>query len=531
MKLPKLNNFSKASKLSVLAIVILAGAIFFTVNSALQEQNGASHASTDLCYWFGGYSNCSPTIQPAPSNYYGYNYPTPTPFLQNCKQVWTGFTYTIQCTTPTPVPPTPNPTQAPLPTAVPTTPPTTQGSNILTNPGCEQGTTNLKGFNATLSTVTSPVHSGSYACKLVSTGGSYFDVIATDAFTNTQPGQTFTGSAYVRSNSLTGGSVFAAMQEWNGSTMVKTTYGSAVTLTTGWQKVSNTTTISSGVTKVVFYVVEDPGYASQVFFVDDMYFSSGSSGSNPTNVPTIASTIAPNPTCAPPPTCYRNGALICLMPYGGWCGFTPTSAPTNFPTAIPTARPTDIPVPTDTPAPGSTVLAFSLSLHGIGTGGDSANPSSLGNQNPLHDSRDVTVDVYDVQNQLVVSQQGSMQYNSNSGKFDGSVNLGTNFSTGLYTVKVKTDQYLRTLFPGIQSISSGQTTTLPLVTLVTGDLNNDNAINIVDYNILIGCYSDLLPATDCNATNNVLADITDDGHVNQFDYNLFLRELTNIGGQ
>jgi hypothetical protein len=56
-------------------------------------------------------------------------------------------------------------------------------------------------------------------------------------------------------------------------------------------------------------------------------------------------------------------------------------------------------------------------------------------------------------------------------------------------------------------------------------------INILDYNILMGCYSDLSPAINCPAGEEKRADITDDGAVNQFDYNLFLRELINRGGQ
>lgn len=149
----------------------------------------------------------------------------------------------------------------------------------------------------------------------------------------------------------------------------------------------------------------------------------------------------------------------------------------------------------------------------------------------MHPTRSVTVDVYDVQNQLVVSENGKVRFDQNSGKFTGLINLGQSFSTGLYTVKVKADQYLRAIVPGIQTITSGQTTTLPIVTLVTGDINGDNTINIIDYNMLIGCYSDLLPPTNCPAGQEVVSDLTDDGHVNQFDYNLFLRELTNIGGQ
>jgi len=80
-------------------------------------------------------------------------------------------------------------------------------------------------------------------------------------------------------------------------------------------------------------------------------------------------------------------------------------------------------------------------------------------------------------------------------------------------------------------LTSGQTNTVSEFAMVTGDINNDNQINILDYNILMGCYSDLLPAVSCNGGDSLLADLTDDGNVNQFDYNLFLRELGNITGQ
>jgi hypothetical protein len=109
--------------------------------------------------------------------------------------------------------------------------------------------------------------------------------------------------------------------------------------------------------------------------------------------------------------------------------------------------------------------------------------------------------------------------------------MGTSLLSGVYTVKIKADQFLRVLIPGIQTITAGSTAQIPTTTLISGDINNDNAVNILDYNILMGCYSDFLPASNCNSVDAVRADITDDGNVDQFDYNLFLRELTNIGGQ
>jgi hypothetical protein len=214
---------------------------------------------------------------------------------------------------------------------------------------------------------------------------------------------------------------------------------------------------------------------------------------------------------------------------------TPTSVPpsptTNSTQPTATLIPTNLPGATNTPVPGSTILNILLSLHGIGTGGDSVNQNASGNTSPLRADRTVTVEIYDVQNQLVLTKQTTVSYDGASGKFVGSLDLGPEFNSGVYTVKIKTDQFLRGLVSGIQTITTGQTTSLPDLVLVSGDVNGDNQVNIVDYNLLIGCYSDLLPAIDCTPANNTLTDLNDDGNVNQFDYNLFLRELTNVGGQ
>lgn len=59
----------------------------------------------------------------------------------------------------------------------------------------------------------------------------------------------------------------------------------------------------------------------------------------------------------------------------------------------------------------------------------------------------------------------------------------------------------------------------------SGDINGDNKIDILDYNILLGCYSDMLPPISCNSTNKLRADLNNDGKVNQYDYNIFIRTL------
>ncbi|HSW47958.1 MAG TPA: hypothetical protein VLG67_02650 [Candidatus Saccharimonadales bacterium] len=209
---------------------------------------------------------------------------------------------------------------------------------------------------------------------------------------------------------------------------------------------------------------------------------------------------------------------------------TPTTGPTLTipPTLTPTTGPTIL--PTITIPPGNTSMNLKLLLHGIGQGGDSANPQSGGNPNPIHTQRSVTVQIFNSQNDLVATKTGAVNFNS-LGQFSGVVDLGNTITTGVYTVKVKTTQFLKTLAPGIQNITAGTANNLPATTLVNGDINSDNSLNILDYNILMGCYSDFLPAVSCTSENNLLSDLDDDGAVNQFDYNLFLRELTNRQGQ
>jgi dockerin type I repeat protein len=349
MKIPNINNLSKASQLSLLAIVILLGAVFFTINSALQTQTGSSHASGAVTYQYGN-SYCE---------YIGL---------------------AIHCYVPTPIPPKPSPT-IPIHQS-PTATPTPQFTTCTIRPTCRAGV----------------------ACP--------------------------------------------------------------------------------------------------------QYIAVGNCTSTATPVPPTPTT---KPTATPTPT------------------RVPTTAPTIRPTA--TVAPTSIPIPSLSVAPGDTVLSVVVGLDGIGTAGDRSDPNSGGNMSPLHQQRTITLSVFNSQNQQVVNQQGTVTYNSATGQFDGSIDVGSQITTGAYTVKIQTPQYLRGLVSGIQSLTAGQTNTLPYIALVAGDINGDNQINILDYNILMGCYSDLLPAISCTSANQLLADLNDDGGVNQFDYNLFLRELSNEGGQ
>ena len=182
--------------------------------------------------------------------------------------------------------------------------------------------------------------------------------------------------------------------------------------------------------------------------------------------------------------------------------------------------------------PDPTILNFKkIKLHGIGYGGDNTNASGAGNLNPLRITREISVAFESEGGNMFPAEYGDIYYATGSGFFTGSVTLPSDFSTGNYIVKVKSPQYLVRQVDGIIAISKNETTIIPEVSLISGDINDDNSVNLDDYSLLVDCYSDLLPARDCDdESKKTAADLSDDGFVDADDYNLFIRELSVLAG-
>lgn len=186
--------------------------------------------------------------------------------------------------------------------------------------------------------------------------------------------------------------------------------------------------------------------------------------------------------------------------------------------------------PSVSPA-NQTQFGLTVFLHGLGNSGDNANPNShsLSTKNPLHKDRAILLEIFNNNDELVASGSGTIYYASTSGNFKGVVEFGNKIqSSADYIIKLKSDQYLRNAYPGIQSVTAGTTMELPNISLVTGDVNDDNKLNILDYNFLYGCYqTDIFPtARSCDAVKKRATDLNDEGNVNMYDINLFIRELS-----
>jgi len=207
----------------------------------------------------------------------------------------------------------------------------------------------------------------------------------------------------------------------------------------------------------------------------------------------------------------------------------PASAITPIPTAgiSPTvAAPT--PAPTTPANPYTITFSLTLGLDGIGNAGDSTNPQGKGNSNPKHPTRTVILTLIS-NNNAVKTTTGQITFSS-SGFFMGDVNVGT-VAPGDYQLKVRTNGFLEKQIPivfRVTQLNKNETAPIGPISLVNGNINNTNQLNILNYNLLIACFGTKQTAPSCVAKptqESPGADLDDSGIVDGVDYNYFLREL------
>jgi hypothetical protein len=216
--------------------------------------------------------------------------------------------------------------------------------------------------------------------------------------------------------------------------------------------------------------------------------SSGGTGGN-TN-PTATKIPTKTPTKTPVPTKNPTATSIPAQP-------TATTAP-GQPTATPIQS-----GPTATTAPNETRIALSLIIPGIG---------ERENVNPNPSTRTAEIQTYNTAGDLVKSGSGQITFDQNTLTFKGTVSLGT-IESGIYRIKVRIDNSLWKAINGI-SLTSGQTTNTQNLKLITGDLNQDNILNLLDYNAMLACYG----TKQC--AQKTKADLNMDSAVDEKDLNI-----------
>lgn len=138
--------------------------------------------------------------------------------------------------------------------------------------------------------------------------------------------------------------------------------------------------------------------------------------------------------------------------------------------------PDDITPPDDTELtpPVGPSLQFTVTIPGIDSDSQAAD-------------RDLTIEFSNLNNTVVASEKiqiGQVDGNTFIGFFDPAAKL----KSGVYQIKVKLANSLRKLIqPALQTIDVTKDINLPPVTLVMGDFDNNNILDIYDFNIFKNC--------------------------------------------
>lgn len=200
---------------------------------------------------------------------------------------------------------------------------------------------------------------------------------------------------------------------------------------------------------------------------------------------------------------------------------TINTASSNQPnaTSTPIAQATNTPTvqATTTPPANAATIAMSISIPGVGT-----NTSGRNNNSPTPSSRSLEVQVVDSSG-TTKSASGQLTYDTTSGTFKGNVSV-SNLVSGTYTVKARFNNALWKAIKGV-SFTANQTTTAPATELTTGDINQDNLLNLIDYNLLISCFG----SKTCDYKTQ--SDLNMDGKVNEIDLNILYSEFTIRNGE
>ncbi|MBN2118697.1 MAG: carboxypeptidase regulatory-like domain-containing protein [Anaerolineales bacterium] len=177
----------------------------------------------------------------------------------------------------------------------------------------------------------------------------------------------------------------------------------------------------------------------------------------------------------------------------------PTSTPvTEEPTSTPvTEEPTPTPVteePTPTPVESPTPTATPVPVDGTLTGQVLAGKA-------------VTVSLYDAEDMLVTSVTANT---------DGTFSLTA--PAGMYTVRATASGFLSA--EGSVTLTAGETSTKPAITLLAGDIVNNDVIDQFDAMTIGMSYNTAIPAA---------ADLNNDGIINVLDLELLARNYRAAG--
>lgn len=164
--------------------------------------------------------------------------------------------------------------------------------------------------------------------------------------------------------------------------------------------------------------------------------------------------------------------------------------------------------PSVSPAPGNGTIQLFAAFGGIG-----------GNTQMGENPHPVRTQIAGQINVDGTTQDVQLNFSASDFKFTAQPTV----KTGTYDLKLRTNNSLWKDL-GFVTVTSQSGASAPSAVLATGDLNQDNTLNLLDYNIFLSCFG----AKSCGQKQQ--ADLNLDGKVDEVDINIFLSNLSNRTG-
>jgi hypothetical protein len=160
-------------------------------------------------------------------------------------------------------------------------------------------------------------------------------------------------------------------------------------------------------------------------------------------------------------------------------------------------------------------LRLEVTLAGISNGGNGDNNT------PRRPERSATVQVINQSNQPSFQTQTTLRYSADTGSYGATIILPAGLPDGTYTIKARFDNTLLNRSAPV-AVRRRTTTTIPRFALISGDIYRNDKIDIFDYNAIVSCYGD----RPCDVKQK--ADLNDDGAVGLIDYNILLAHFDRV---
>ncbi len=243
----------------------------------------------------------------------------------------------------------------------------------------------------------------------------------------------------------------------------------------------------------------------------------GATNPNPTN------TTNPNPTSGtqPNPTVNIIDPTTAVNPTAPVATTNPTQPnPTNATPGITVS-------PTPAPSPVTTAVDVAIAIPGVGPGQ---------NTTPVSAVRTTQIEFYSSTNQKIGETSEDLRFDNSVSAFTETI--FPNLITGTYKVRLRVNNSLWKAVKNLK-ITAGEDFTIPKTKLITGDLNQDNQLNLLDYTAMISAIQASAPTpttgtlgskttVSSHATASTpmsAADLNMDGEVDEVDLNILYAQF------